>query len=330
MKILIVSHQYYPVLGGVPVVARLLSKGFQELGKSVRLITATESCTEDVDPFQVYRKPGIFRSLKLYKWADVVVMIGPSLRSGWPMLILNKPCLISHQAGITEGKLHSLLIKNSKNVACSEYLANQMRGRAISIPNPFDSSLFKINTDILKERDFIYVGRLVDEKGVDVFLNALSYLKKHGITASATIVGAGDDENKLKALHKSLGLSDAVCFSGPLFGDELLEAIQKHRIGIVPSRFQEPYGIVSLELIASGLPVIASRVGGLPESVGPCGVLFDNENYEELARHMENLLRDDKSMNGLTEPCMKHLNRTLPLNVARAYLEYSADNDASR
>jgi glycosyltransferase involved in cell wall biosynthesis len=321
LKILLVSHQYYPVLGGVPEITRLLALGFRELNYAVRLITATESTGEESDLFEVYRRPSPWRLLKLYGWADYVVMVGPSIRSGWPALLTGKPCLVSHHAGMPMGRLQWALVKKSKNVACSHFLAEKIGHATVGIANPYDGSVFYLDRSIPKERDFIYVGRLSHEKGVDLMLLGLAELRKQGMVFKATIVGGGKEEQSLRKLANKLGIREEVEFTGPLFGKELAAKIRGHRIGVIPSRCEETFGIVALEFIACGLPVVAARVGGLPDAVGPCGLYFESGHQQELAKQMEKLLADEHLRNQLNKGAKSHLEYSSPAHVANEYIK---------
>ncbi len=326
MNILIISHQYYPVLGGVPVVARLLANGFLQLNANIRLVTATPAKDEEKESFDVYRRPHPLILLKLFKWADQIVMLGPSVRSGWPVFLTRKPCVISHQAGVPVGGFQKALMEKSTNIACSNYLADAIGGNAIGVGNPFDSLTFNYDESIKKDRDFIFVGRLEKDKGADILLRALADLRERRKPIRASIVGAGSSEHSLKQLSVELGVDDMVDFTGPLHCAELRTMIQRHYIGIVPSRWQEPFGIVALELIACGLPVIAASVGGLPEAVGPCGLLFTNEKHQELSHLMEKLYLDRGLQRDLIANAEKHLEKSKPINVAKSYLRVLAEN----
>ena len=113
--------------------------------------------------------------------------------------------------------------------------------------------------------DLVFVGELRHLKGVDVLLKAMAELAPRlGRAVTATIVGAGPDRDSFVALAASLGLSDAVTFPGPL---PAREAFALGRILVVPSRAESlPY--VVLEAAAAQVPLVASRVGGIPEIVG--------------------------------------------------------------
>jgi glycosyltransferase involved in cell wall biosynthesis len=113
--------------------------------------------------------------------------------------------------------------------------------------------------------DFLYLGMLRDLKGVDVFLDALKLLADSGRRASAVIVGDGPDEAKYRAFVDAAGLKEHVRFRAPM---PAREAFALGRAIVVPSRAESmPY--VVLEAIAAGLPMIATRVGGIPEIFGP-------------------------------------------------------------
>jgi len=115
-------------------------------------------------------------------------------------------------------------------------------------------------------RDLLYLGMLRDLKGIDVFLEALARLKsEHGRAATAHVIGQTDDVAIYEALARDLGIADQVAFHLP---KPTREAFAMARALIVPSRAESmPY--VVLEAVAGALPLIATRVGGIPEILGP-------------------------------------------------------------
>jgi glycosyltransferase involved in cell wall biosynthesis len=113
--------------------------------------------------------------------------------------------------------------------------------------------------------DIVFVGELRAIKGVDVLLEAIGLLAARGRRVTATIVGSGPDGSALVATSARLGLGDAVRFPGAL---PARQAFALGRLVVVPSRFESlPY--VVLEAAAAGLPLITTRVGGIPEIHGP-------------------------------------------------------------
>ena len=113
--------------------------------------------------------------------------------------------------------------------------------------------------------DIVCVGELRPVKGYDVLLEALAKLKRSGRVVRATIAGEGPDAGALKGLGEHLGLMDQIHFAGHL---PAREAFAMGRIMVMPSRAESlPY--VILEAAAAGMPIIATRIGGIPEIFGP-------------------------------------------------------------
>src|SRR2546429_5148004 len=96
----------------------------------------------------------------------------------------------------------------------------------------------------------------------------------------------------LQEMVEELKLNKNVFFLGPKRGTDLVETVAQSRIGIVPSRWEEPMGGVSLELLAAGKNIIVSANGGLAECVGDAGLKFTNGDYRTLHKCMLTLLTD--------------------------------------
>jgi glycosyltransferase involved in cell wall biosynthesis len=112
--------------------------------------------------------------------------------------------------------------------------------------------------------DLVCVGELRHLKGFDVLIEALAMLKRSGRRLSATIVGEGPDRPQLMALTQQLGVADQIHFAGHR---PARQAFAMGRILIVSSRAESlPY--IVLEAAAAGIPIIATRVGGIPEIFG--------------------------------------------------------------
>ena len=130
----------------------------------------------------------------------------------------------------------------------------------------------------------MFLGRLVSDKGVDVLLAALALLAARGAPARARRSSAtGPSGRGLEEQAARLGIAGQVRFLGSRQGEEIVRLLNAHRILVVPSRYDEPFGIVALEGIACGCLVIGSRGGGLKEAIGRCGLTFRNGDAGELA-----------------------------------------------
>ncbi len=137
---------------------------------------------------------------------------------------------------------------------------------AVVVRNGLRPEEFERIVPVKDPRDFLFIGTLRDLKGPDVFIDALAAVQpRSGIPPTAWIVGAGDDKPKYEAQVGSLRLGDRVVFRDPM---PAREAFRLARAVVVPSRAESmPY--IVLETIAAGMPLIATRVGGIPEILGP-------------------------------------------------------------
>lgn len=137
-----------------------------------------------------------------------------------------------------------------------------------------------------------YVGRLADHKGVDVLLRSLARLE--GVTLE--LVGAGPEEGSLRELATILGLGGRVSFAGSSGHEELPLRYRSFDAVVVPSvptpAWEEQFCRVAIEAMASGVPVVASRSGALPEVVGEAGLLVDPGDEQSLAVALERLAGD--------------------------------------
>jgi glycogen synthase len=134
-----------------------------------------------------------------------------------------------------------------------------------------------------------------------------------------TVIGSGPDEPQLRAQTDRLHLTSQVEFVGPKSGEELVQLLNQHRVLVVPSRWNEPFGIVALEGIACGCFVIGSSGGGLPEAIGPCGVTFENGDVGMLADRLQSVLREPTSSQLTAEESNRHLAAHTSREVAQAY-----------
>jgi glycosyltransferase involved in cell wall biosynthesis len=142
-----------------------------------------------------------------------------------------------------------------------------------------------------------FSGRLVRKKGVDVLLRAFARVRAELPQARLVIAGAGPEMPTLKNLLTELALTNSVDLCGHLSHAEMDERFRGSWVQAVPSRYQEPFGMVAAEAMMRGVPVVASRVGGLSEIVsdGETGLLVAPQDVGGLAQALLRLLRDRAS-----------------------------------
>jgi glycosyltransferase involved in cell wall biosynthesis len=147
--------------------------------------------------------------------------------------------------------------------------------------------------------DLLFVGELRMLKGVDVLIKALGTLVKEGRRVTASIVGDGPDRKTFEATARFVGGADsAIQFLPPM---PAREAFAHGRLLVVPSRAESlPY--IVLEAAAAGVPLIATRVGGIPEIFGPdAGQLVPSGDGAALAQAIASALRDPARVNATAE-----------------------------
>jgi glycosyltransferase involved in cell wall biosynthesis len=174
---------------------------------------------------------------------------------------------------------------------------------------------------IERNSDLLFVGRLVTAKGVDVLLCAFNSVLKERPHSVLSIVGIGPEEDALRALTLSLGISQSVRFLGVRQGAQLAELMNKHQILVIPSRSKPPeaLSVVPVEGIACGCVPVASRQGGLSEAIGDAGVLCEEGNCEELARTLLSLLNTPELLETYRSRAEHHLRHFRPDEVADVY-----------
>lgn len=329
MKLLVSSHAFAPSYGGLETVSRLLAQEFCRLGHEVRLITQTPGKTREAFSFPVTRQASAAQLIELTRWCDLSWHNNLSVRTIWPAFVLRKPVVITHQGSYAlrpprgldfNLRLKHAIVSCGQSVAISQAVAHAFKSRSVVIPNPYDPAVFMIPRAVSKRAGLAFVGRLVQEKGVDVLLEALAVLRARGVTPCLTIIGGGPLLEEMRELARRLALQDQVTFAGARNPPEIAALLQQHRILVVPSRYDEPFGVVALEGIACGCVVIGTRGGGLPEAIGPGGMTVENGNVQQLADAIEKLLTHPVLYDSLAADASKHLAQFHPIAVAERYL----------
>jgi glycosyltransferase involved in cell wall biosynthesis len=138
-----------------------------------------------------------------------------------------------------------------------------------------------------------YVGRLVEEKGVDLLLEAVSGLEG---TWRAYVQGSGPAREALQVLGQQLGVADRVTFEGWIPSDQMPAYYRQLDVVVLPSRtrpnWKEQFGRVLVEAMACGVPVVGSDSGEIPHVVGDAGLIFPEGRADLLREQLARLMRD--------------------------------------
>ncbi|MFF2369095.1 glycosyltransferase [Agromyces sp. NPDC058110] len=153
-----------------------------------------------------------------------------------------------------------------------------------------DAHKYSPNWEPRTENRILFVGRVTGEKQIDVLLRALTLLPAE-LDAKVEIVGGGDQLKNLQNLAAELGVADRVTFTGYVTDEQLREAYHRASVLAMPS-IAELQSIVTMEAMASALPVVAANAMALPHLVhdGQNGYLFEPSNPADLAAKLRTVL----------------------------------------
>ncbi len=144
-----------------------------------------------------------------------------------------------------------------------------------------------------REVHFGYVGRLVEEKGLPLLVEASAKLRTQGVRHRLSFVGDGPLRDALRSQAEAAGLNGAVRFTGFLEAAALEQELADVDVVVMPSVWEETAGLAAMEQMMRGGVVLAADIGGLGEVVGDGGVKFRPFDSEDLARKMVELTRPE-------------------------------------
>jgi D-inositol-3-phosphate glycosyltransferase len=216
--------------------------------------------------------------------------------------------------------------EQEKSLLVSLYGADPSKIQAIPLGvdlgrfRPLDKESARAELGFRNERIILFVGRIEPLKGVDILINAAAMLESD-VDCSVLIVG-GDESSasrieELQGLARDLGIDHRVAFVGAVDHDSLPLFYNAADICVVPSHY-ESFGLVAVEAMACGVPVVASRVGGLMGTVkdGETGYLVPWLCPEPFAERIEMLLENDSLRRNLGDSAREAVDRFRWENVA--------------
>lgn len=167
--------------------------------------------------------------------------------------------------------------------------------------NAIDTIIFSPKEGMIKDIDILFFGRLSIEKGIDILIDATDYISKD---KRITIIGDGPLINKLKKQAKNK--KQKIKFLGFIDHQLLPQYICRAKLVVTPSR-SECHAVVPLEAMACGVPVIASRVAGMEDSIihNKSGWLLDKNDPKTLGNMIENILSDENNLKNISKEAIK-------------------------
>ncbi|NNC12955.1 glycosyltransferase family 4 protein [Planctomonas sp. JC2975] len=327
MRILISSWTFAPSVGGVETTADLLARHFVKRGHSVVLVTAIVPDDGVRRPYRVIRRPSPILLLRLVAGADVYFHNGMSVKMAWPLLFFRRPWVVAVRLFFEDETSRRERIRHFAHrfaslIANSHATAGRLPYPSTVVYNGVRRDVFRVSIPTA-ERDpwrIIAAGRLVRVKGFDLLIEAFARLRTETGFGELTIVGSGPEREALTRLADSLGISQHVDLVGPLAQDDLAGAFNAHAVAVVPSRWDETFGNVALEAIASGCAVITTNGGGLPEAVGPCGRVVDEASIDALHTAMKSVVGHPDEIDRLLEHREEHVSSLSAEGMGDGYL----------
>jgi glycosyltransferase involved in cell wall biosynthesis len=204
--------------------------------------------------------------------------------------------LVKNKINLIIQKLVMPIIKKAnKIIVPSEYFSKIVVNRFkiskerifVSPSGGIDTNLFKPLKKFKKNEIFTlgYVSRIDEGKGWDILLKAINLIKSD-LEFKLIIIGSGKQEKKLKNMIKILKLENYVKFLGSKKHEDLPFYFNQMDVFIFPTVLNESLGLVGLEAMACGIPIIGSKIGGLQDYIidGKNGYFFEPKNYKDLSQ----------------------------------------------
>ena len=199
--------------------------------------------------------------------------------------------------------LRSSAFKASRVITFSEFSKKlilkglrKKKGKRVLVVSPgIDPSWFKVKRQAEGSKDLVLWGRMEEQKGIPELLRALREVAQRVPEVRLHLIGEGNMTESYRKQAKELGVQDRVNFLGWMSVDAIQEFIPKCAVGVFPSRL-ESFGLSMAEAMGAGLPIIATRVGALPEFIedGVTGTLVSPGNIPALYRAILEKLENPK------------------------------------
>jgi glycogen(starch) synthase len=186
-------------------------------------------------------------------------------------------------------------------IACSQFMMREVATgfelpaeKLHLVPNGVDAALWEpAHAEPAPDREMLVLawGRVQYEKGFQVLARAVGALRHRIPELRCVIAGRGSYLPELQTQIDMEGVGDLVQLAGFVSDAELRDLVQRAGVVVIPSLY-EPFGIVALEGMAAGAPIVVARTGGLAEIVGgtEAGLLFEPGNHADLADRIADVL----------------------------------------
>jgi len=299
MKVAVVIDTWFPAIGGGQINAWEISKRLVKKGLNIDIITRnngkyTTPKIKNLGAYQIGKKSEatdnisrilfLIRSFFILSKGDYDLIhlqaFFPGFLAPFIKIILKKPVIFTvHGTRMFEKNLGNSLgfilekilltrIKYDAQISVTKAFLKfkNVNQNKVYIPNGIDISKFeKVKVKKANYPKILWVGRFDPVKRVDILLQAMKIIEKKLTEARLTLVGYGQEENKLKEIVKRLNLRN-IDFVGMKEGEDLIREYKSSHVFVLTS-VSEGQPISILEAIAARIPIVASNIGGIPELI---------------------------------------------------------------
>ena len=231
--------------------------------------------------------------VEVHNRPDVAMFLAARLAIPVTLFLHNDPQGMRAARSVAD---RAALLGLARVVAVSGYIAGRMPPGVVVLPNCLDLADIPLSPP---ERAplILFAGRVVADKGADSFVRACALALAQLPGWKAEMIGAdrfraNSPDTKFLASLRPLAEAASIAMPGYRPHADVLAAMARAAIVVVPSRWAEPFGLTALEALAAGAALVYAPNGGLPEVVGDAGVPIDPENPAALAEALVALARD--------------------------------------
>jgi glycosyltransferase involved in cell wall biosynthesis len=169
------------------------------------------------------------------------------------------------------------------------------------VPNGVDTTRFTPPVNSSRDDVILYVGTLIERKGLEYLLSAMSAVFESFSSYRLALVGEGPQESKLKQLAEDLGVAKRVSFLGFQPPERVRMWMQRAKVLVLPS-LEEGMGVVLLEALACGTPVVGSQVDGIQEVITPdVGLLVPPADSAALSKAIQSILSNTQRWTDMSQ-----------------------------
>jgi len=362
MRILLASDSFYPKIGGVSSHLEDLANFLLNRGHKVFLVSKKGNYDDSRFSFPVFRvnsvlggsseaigiprtaelkaiikkiKPDVVHSHHAFTPVSLLVLKAAK-ELGVPTVLTNHCIYFFYDADYIWKPASYVLFpyrkyinKADKIIAVSKVAANFISyfiddsKKILVIPNGIKMKEFLVKDKKFDAKTVLFVGRIVYRKGIHVLVEAMSKVIKKKKEAKLIIIGEGYFRPFIENLIKIYHIEKNVIFKKGLSRHQLKKYYQRANIFVCPSLFGESFGIVLLEAMASGTPIIASRHGGIKEVIrdNETGILVKPGDVEGLAEKILLFLNNPQLSERISKKAFQEVKRKYSWEIVGRKIE---------